>query len=67
MSKQKPIQTARPLADPDARGLDIPDHVQRPADPELLNPMGLTESMTAKQGKKDAKRRIKAIKRRLRS
>ena len=55
-------QTAKPLADPDALVPDVPDHVQYPSiDP--IKPV----AVSAKQTKKAAKRRIKAIKRRLRS
>ena len=50
----KPKQTAKPLADPDALVPGIPDHLQRP-NPDPLNPVSVS-----------AKRRIKAIKRRLR-
>lgn len=57
----KPTQMAKPLADPDALVPGIPDHVKRP-DPDPLNPV----SMAAKR-KKEAKRRIKAIKLRLES
>ena len=58
----KPRQTAKPLADPDALVPGIPDHVKRP-DPDPPLPV----AVSAKQRKKEAKRRIKAIKRRLRS
>ena len=57
----KPKQTAKPLADPDALVPDIPDHVQRPEiDPP--KPVAVSGDQTKK-----VKRRIKAIKRRLRS
>ena len=44
--KQKSKQTAKPLADPDARGPDIPDHVKRP-NPDPFNPVSLTVSMSS--------------------
>ena len=57
----KPTQTAKPLADPDALVPGIPDHVQRP---EIDPPKPV--AVSAKR-KKEAKRRVKAIKQRLRS
>ena len=50
----KTKQTAKPLADPDALAPGVPDHVQRP-DIDPIKPVAVS-----------AKRRIKAIKRRLR-
>ena len=55
-----PTQTAKPLADPDARVPGVPDHVQYPSiDP--IKPV----AVSAKRAKKAAKRRTKAVKRRL--
>ena len=60
--KPKQKVAAKPLADPDALVPGVPDHVKHPGiDPP--NPV----AVSAKQRKKEAKRRIKAIKRRLRS
>ena len=53
LTKPKQKDTAQPLADPDALVPGIPNHVQRP-NPNPLNPVSVS-----------AKRRIKAIKRRL--
>ena len=57
----KPRQTAKPLADPDALAPGIPDHVKRPE----IDPPGPV-AVSSKR-KKEVKRRVKAIKRRLRS
>ena len=54
---------AKPLADPDALVPGVPDHVQRPETDHPVQPV----TVSAKQCKKVVKRRIKAIKRRLRS
>ena len=54
---------AKPLADPDALVPGIPDHVKRPETDHPVQPV----AVSGKQRKKEAKRRTKAIKRRLRS
>ena len=53
---------AKPLADPDALAPGIPDHVKRPE----IDPV-LPVAVSTKQRKKEIKRWIKAIKRRLNS
>ena len=60
MAKAK--QTAKPLADPDALVPSVPDHVQHPG----TNPPNPV-AVSTEQIRKQAKRRIKAAKRRLRS
>lgn len=60
MTKPKQKVAAKPLADPDALVPGVPDHVKYPE----IDPMPPV-AVSAKQIRKQAKRRIKAAKRRL--